>query len=164
MVRSVAFFRSHWGWFWQGSPAGDPFDHDVENVRNFCFDEAGNIIVLGQKYSRGPHHLYKIWGQRLFLDDSQRYRLNRETLTVSDRATGDVTQFNSQGQPIRFTDIHGNRWDYEWNGEDDLTTITDPKGGLTQLTYSPDGKLRAVADPTGRTTQFDVDASGDLVR
>lgn len=95
--------------------------------------------------------------------------------------------YNSQGQVLTVEDPLGNITEYTYNGDGtlasslepghtqptafiygdaykNLTRITDPLGGETNLTYDLNGNVLSVQDPDGSTTLNEYDGKNRLVR
>ncbi len=75
---------------------------------------------------------------------------------------GRVIGFDSNGLMVSDTDSNGNITQYAYDGQDRLTTITDPMNKVTTLAY-PAGQV-TVTDPASRVTTLDLDANGDLIK
>ncbi len=76
---------------------------------------------------------------------------------------GTQIEYDAAGLMTARVDRNGNATDYGYDGNGNLTTITDPVGLVTTLVYSG-GLLTSVTDPAGRVTGFEHDASGDLIK
>ena len=72
---------------------------------------------------------------------------------------GTRISFNALGFQTSVVDRNGNATSYSYDGNNRLTTITDPVGLVTTLTYVG-AKLQRVTDPAGRHTQFQHDSFG----
>ncbi|MFC1716763.1 FG-GAP-like repeat-containing protein [Candidatus Poribacteria bacterium] len=87
------------------------------------------------------------------------------------RTMKDGTQhhFSSAGLHISTVDRNGNTIAYVYgdaNGDgraEELFSITDPVGQVTNFSYDSNGKLSSIIDPVGREIQFAIDINGDLV-
>jgi len=78
---------------------------------------------------------------------------------------GTRIEFDAAGLQTAIIDRNGNTTSFAYDGQDRLTTITDPAATLvTTLAYGGDGKLDTVTDPAGRITSFVHDSAGDLTR
>lgn len=114
--------------------------------------------------------------------------LNGNVLTfsrdgITSSAGGITVPFvrDAQGRITRITDPAGNRYDYTYDANGDLTALQppsiatpvryeyatghllireiDPRGGSTSATYYPDGRLQSQTDRMGNTTQYAYDTN-----
>jgi len=160
-VWTVADFRRN-----GGLPAGgddsvmEPFNLNLLQPWSFFFDDDFENIYFMAKNG----HLYKMSRQMYAFDARHRYRYDRLTNQLDDRAEKATWEFDASGHPLTCTDRNGNRTEYTWNTQGVLTTITDPLGATISMHYSAEGYLTEVEDPLGRVTEFVVDGAGDLVR
>ncbi|WCK55592.1 DNRLRE domain-containing protein [Aneurinibacillus sp. Ricciae_BoGa-3] len=60
-------------------------------------------------------------------------------------------------------DRHGNRITYNYDNNNNLTSITDPTGRQVTIAYGTNGKISSVTDFAGRKTVYGYDASGNLM-
>jgi RHS repeat-associated protein len=74
-----------------------------------------------------------------------------------------VYSFNAAGLLATVTARNGNTTTYTYDGNGNLTRITDPVGLKTTFTNTS-GKVTAITDPAGRVTTLAYDATGNLIR
>ena len=71
------------------------------------------------------------------------------------------TTYNSQHEPLTFTDAAGGTTTYTYNDHGQRTSVTDSLGNTTAFTYDGNGYLTAVTNALGHTQQsFTYDADG----
>ncbi|MCA9983264.1 MAG: hypothetical protein KDE59_03180, partial [Anaerolineales bacterium] len=75
---------------------------------------------------------------------------------------GTEVHFESRGFHTSTVDRNGNITSYQYNGQDRLSSVTDPAGLVTSFSYTG-GYLQQITLPDGRSTQFNHDSNGDLV-
>ncbi len=63
--------------------------------------------------------------------------------------------FNSDSQPLTFTDANGNTTSYTYSGGN-LTVIKDPMTNLTTMAYTSTGRLRPRPDANNHTTTYSI--------
>lgn len=80
--------------------------------------------------------------------------------TMKDRM---VYTFNSQNQLESIEDRNGNLDRLVYNEAGQLVQTIDPVGLETTFTYTND-QVTTITDPTGRVTQLEYDAAGNLTR
>ena len=73
-----------------------------------------------------------------------------------------VQLFNENNQLVSVTDSDGNVTQYVYDKNGLLTEIIDPAGLETTFTYTS-GKVTAITDPAGRVTQLQYDEFGNLI-
>jgi len=76
---------------------------------------------------------------------------------------GTEIDFDQDGFQTSVVDRNGNTTSFAYDGNDNLTTITDPVGMVTTLEYT-NGLLSKVTDPASRETLFEHDAAGNLIK
>jgi RHS repeat-associated protein len=82
------------------------------------------------------------------------------------RTTTDQTvyKFNAKNQLVSVKDPNGTITQYVYNSLGQLSKVIDPVGLETSLTYNLKGKVTSIIDPSGRLTQMDYDTFGNLTR
>ena len=95
------------------------------------------------------------------------------TLVKHDNGTFDLTQtdqtqyhFDADGKLLWAADHNGNQTTLAYDGQDRLTTVTEPTGRSLSFGYSSpisSSLISSVTDPAGRIVNFTYDANGDLV-
>jgi RHS repeat-associated protein len=88
---------------------------------------------------------------------------NPDNTYIRTLKNGEQIRFNADGLQTEVIDRNGNATRYTYDGEQRLTTITDPAGLVTTLTYGVD-HLNTVTDPAGRSSRFDYDQEGNLIK
>lgn len=82
------------------------------------------------------------------------------TRTMKD---GTIYHFTAQGLQISMRDRNSNTTTYVYDGNGNLTTITDPAGQVTTLTYNGT-HIGTITDSAGRVTALQYDGAGNLSR
>lgn len=88
--------------------------------------------------------------------DSSNILKNADGTWVRTIRNGTKIYFNSKGLQTAATDRIGNVIQYQYNGADQLTKFTDPKGQDLVVNYSGD-KVSSIVNPAGQTTYFEFD-------
>jgi RHS repeat-associated protein len=97
---------------------------------------------------------------------------------VSRPAPGETTQevkyeYNGQGEPTSMTDPLGHKWSYEYDTQGDKTSETDPEGDERIFGYNEDSQLTSIVSPRGNveggepakyTTTIERDARGRKIK
>jgi RHS repeat-associated protein len=86
------------------------------------------------------------------LDNSELIK-NADGSYVRTQRSGVTDNFNSLGLHLRSSSLDGLVYQYAYNNDKQLTSITDPTGSTSSLQYSGD-KLASFTDAANRTTQF----------
>jgi len=76
---------------------------------------------------------------------------------------GSVIHFDNIGREIASVDRLGNQTSYTYDENGNLTSMTDPSGGVLTYSYSG-GELSSITDPAGRTTQLLHQPDGTLTQ
>lgn len=95
-------------------------------------------------------------------DFSQIIRLNDGSFERTFRA-GEMIRYDSNGLQTAKIDRNGNTTVFNYDGNSQLVSITDPVGLVTRLDYQ-NGLLTAIIDPGNRVTSFEHDEDGRLIR
>ena len=81
----------------------------------------------------------------------------------------DIRSYNSAGDLTRYTDVRGNGWVYDYNGQHQRIRVrmagarpTDFPPIIETRAYDPGGRLASVTDAMGRTTTYSYDYSDNL--
>ncbi len=72
-------------------------------------------------------------------------------------------EYNANGLQVAKIDRNGNTTTYAYDGQERLTSITDPVGKVTTLAYSGNN-LASVTDPAGRVSTFSHDGDGNMTQ
>lgn len=71
--------------------------------------------------------------------------------------------YNSQHEPLSYTDAAGKTTTYTYNARGQLTSQKDPLGNTTSYTYNGSGYLISVTDPLGHASEsYTYDADGRI--
>ncbi len=76
---------------------------------------------------------------------------------------GTRINFDAQGLQTSVVDRNNNTTSFGYDVDQNLTSITDPVGGVTQLNYIS-GRLTTMTDAAGRLTQFLYSVNNDLTQ
>lgn len=142
------------------------------NVTTRTYDSQGNLLTQIDSGGHTQSHTY-LASCNLPTSDTDAGR-NTTTYTYDANCNlrfvadpvGAVTEFqyNSLGQPTKFSDPVGNTWALQFDANGFPSSRTDPFGNTTQYQFSTSGDLQARVDRLGRRIAFAYDATHNLVK
>jgi RHS repeat-associated protein len=97
------------------------------------------------------------------VDDFSTLVRNADGTYTRSLKNGTKVNFNAQGLQTSLVDKNNNSTTYAYDGNSNLTSVTDSVGLVTTFSYLG-GKLQQITDPAGRQTAFQHDSSGNLTR
>ncbi len=97
------------------------------------------------------------------VDDFSALVKNADGTYTRSLKNGTKINFNAQGLQTSALDRNNNSTTYAYDGNSNLTSVTDSVGLVTTFSYLG-GKLQQITDPAGRQTTFQHDSSGNLIR
>lgn len=143
-------------------------------VRYFEYDQDGRIIA--ESDFRGNYTRYTLdnAGRKLSetdpLGNQQFWTYDEKGKVLSHQdAKGNRTehQYNAQGDRTQTTrTVNGILaiWQYEYDGESRLISMTDPNGNTTQYVRDPLGRVTKTIDALGNETLHEFDNNNNLIR
>jgi len=66
--------------------------------------------------------------------------------------------YNSDAEPLSYTNADGNSYNYTYDGNGNLTVVKDPLTNLTTMTYTTDGMLKTVTDANNHVVTYQYDS------
>ena len=126
----------------------DPMTNSTTTV----YDAAGQVIQVTDPLARITTTTYDNRGWVATTTDP----LNNTT-TYSYTATGKTASATQNGNGD-----HGEQYLYDYNADDELTSVEDPLTNLTAYSYDGIGNRITVTDPNGNTTTYAYDSTNEL--
>lgn len=72
-------------------------------------------------------------------------------------------QYNGFNDVTLYTDPRGKQYQFSYNGNGELTQTTTPTNAITTYTRNPDGTVASITNPSGITTSMTYNGFGDVV-
>jgi RHS repeat-associated protein len=76
---------------------------------------------------------------------------------VRDAANRRVQYVYANGRLVKYFDLMGNAWLYNYNSSGHLTSITDPENQTTKVAYDASGRVSSIRDNDGRGADYRYD-------
>ncbi|MCC8190463.1 MAG: hypothetical protein LIP77_07495, partial [Planctomycetes bacterium] len=127
--------------------------HNGLTEPHFSYDDAGRLIGETRPGRADISYGYDAAGRV----DSLIRRHGKEEIAVSAR-------YDALGRALERTDALGNRIEFQYNMNGELTGVLGPTGGRASLTWGPDRRLQELALPENRRYRYTYDLTGNLVR
>lgn len=89
---------------------------------------------------------------------------NGNPILVSEGSQQLTRTFDERNRVKTFVDAHGNQFAYEYDANNNLTSLTYPDGKIVTYNYNSHNQLRTVTDWALRRTEYLYDLNGRLVQ
>jgi RHS repeat-associated protein len=144
--KQVSIKKTDNGWLWT-DPQGNWINYDSKG-RPLAYGNASNIQVSfeldkdGRRSAIKDHH-----GELVYSLDYD----NQEHLIKATDRSGRSVSYNWSGDRLtQVTDVMGNVWKYGYDNNGQLTSRTDPDGGVTKIDYVLSVPTRRIAMSSGK--------------
>ena len=84
------------------------------------------------------------------------------TEVVYPDATTEQYTYNSDSEPLTYTNANGETTSYTYDGHGNNTVIQDPLNDLTTMTYTTTGQVQTSTDANNHTTTYQYDSQDRL--
>ena len=133
-------------------------------------DAQGSTLSRTTTYQRGTDNridsVTDPFGRRtdVHYDSSGRPTYLTRLAGTADAADGPVTTYEDIFDlPVKVTDQFGKSTTFDYDGDGNLRTVTDPLDHVTHYAYNGDGQVATVADPANKVWHYDY-RLGDLAK
>jgi len=120
----------------------------------FAYDSTGTLLTQKVQAKGAPEQVITTYTYTTYGE--------LETVTT-DGATTSIT-YNSQGQPVSFTDPLGSISRLEYDASGNITAVVGAENNRTTFTYDDLGNPLSVIDPLGNKTSMAYNAAGRLTQ
>ncbi len=151
-----------------------------DNISTYEYDSLGNLIrkteASGSAAERAIAYDYDEMGQIIEIVYESDNHTQLSTVSYTYDAEGNLTSIlgpegglvefanhDAVGNPSQIKDPRDNHWQYDWDGDGRLISITDPLGNTKALEYDGVNNLTVYIDPDQNRYEFEYDDHNNVI-